>query len=154
MISYLKIIDFIIPRLSWKDSDSDIRTRSWKSQLTAALNMRSFKGFSIYIYIYIYTSRGTRLCPEWPVAKPGSNGVYHITKKEDGINCGNVSEWNMRHVTYERAHNLRKRRQHCEWIKCVVRHLIGKQRHVTKLECYHLFEMSLKFFVFPSGAGM
>jgi hypothetical protein len=39
-------------------------------------------------------------------------------------------------------------------VKCLVRQLIGKQRHVTKLECYCLFEMSLKFFVFPSGSGM
>jgi hypothetical protein len=48
----------------------------------------------------------------------------------------------------------RRRRQHCELIKCFVRQLIGKQRHVTKLECYYPFEISLKFFVFPSGAGM
>jgi len=29
-------------------------------------------------------------------------------KKGDGINCENVSEWNMRHVTYETAQYLRK----------------------------------------------
>jgi hypothetical protein len=43
----------------------------------------------------------------------------------------------------------RRRRQHREWIQCLVRQTIGKQRHVTKLECYHLFEISLKFFCFP-----
>jgi len=42
------------------------------------------------------------------MAKPDSNFVYYVKQKEDGRNCGNVSEWNMRHVTYERAHNLRK----------------------------------------------
>jgi hypothetical protein len=55
-----------------------------------------------------YTSRGNRRCPRWPMAKPDSNFVYHITKEEDKINCGNVSECNMRHVMYERVHNLRK----------------------------------------------
>ena len=47
--------------------------------------------FSTYNIIYI-TSRGTRRCPGWPMAKPDSNFVYHITKKGDGIVCGNVSE--------------------------------------------------------------
>jgi len=42
------------------------------------------------------------------MAKPDSNFVYCITKKGDGINCGNVPEWNMRHVTHERVHNLSK----------------------------------------------
>jgi hypothetical protein len=42
------------------------------------------------------------------MAKPDSDVVYHLTKNGDGINCGNVSEWNMRHVTYGRVHNLRK----------------------------------------------
>jgi hypothetical protein len=49
------------------------------------------------------TSRGTRRCPGWPMAKPDSNFVYFVTKKGDGINSGNVSEWNMRHVTCERV---------------------------------------------------
>jgi len=40
----------------------------------------------------LYTSRGTWRCPGWPMAKPDSNFVYHITKKGDGINCENVSE--------------------------------------------------------------
>jgi hypothetical protein len=59
-------------------------------------------------------------------------------KKGDGINCVKVSEWNMRHVTYENVHKKhtrarRRRKQHREWIKCLVRQLIGKQRHVMKL---------------------
>jgi hypothetical protein len=60
-----------------------------------------------YIILY-YTSRGTRRCPGWPMAKPDSKFVYYITKKEDGINCGNLSEWHMSHVTYERVQYLRK----------------------------------------------
>ena len=47
-----------------------------------------------------------------------------------------------------------RKRQHRERIQCLVLQLIGKQRHLTKLECYRLFGMPLKFFVFPSGAGM
>jgi hypothetical protein len=52
----------------------------------------------------------TYMLIEWdlPMVKPDSNFVYHITKKEDGINFGNVPEWNMRHVTYKRVHNSRK----------------------------------------------
>jgi hypothetical protein len=43
------------------------------------------------------------------MAKPDSNFVYYVkTKQGDGINCVNVSEWNMRHVTYERVQYLRK----------------------------------------------
>jgi hypothetical protein len=42
------------------------------------------------------------------MAKPDSNFVYYVTKKGDGINSGNLPELNMRHVTYERVHNLRK----------------------------------------------
>jgi len=37
------------------------------------------------------------------MAKPDSDFVYYVTKQGDGMNCGNVSEWNMRHVTYERV---------------------------------------------------
>jgi hypothetical protein len=33
------------------------------------------------------------------MAKPDDNLVYYITKNGGGINCGNVWEWNMRHVT-------------------------------------------------------
>jgi hypothetical protein len=55
------------------------------------------------------TSRGTRRCPGWSMAKPDSIFVYYITKSGDGINCGNVSEWNMRHVTYEMVHNLTRK---------------------------------------------
>ena len=57
-------------------------------------------------------------------------------------------------LTQKHTRARRRRRQHREWIKCLVRQLIGKQRHVTKLEWYRVFEMSLKFFVFSSGAGM
>jgi hypothetical protein len=42
------------------------------------------------------------------MAKPESSFVYYIAKKGDGINCRNVWDWNMRHVTYENVHNLRK----------------------------------------------
>jgi hypothetical protein len=42
------------------------------------------------------------------MAKPDSNFVYYIKKRGIGINCENVSEGNMRHVTYERVHNLHK----------------------------------------------
>jgi len=42
------------------------------------------------------------------MAKPDNNFVYYIKKRGDVINCGNVSEGNMRYVTYERVHNLRK----------------------------------------------
>jgi len=61
------------------------------------------KHSSLYV-----NSRGTRCCPGWPMVKPVINFVYYITKKGDVINCVNVSEWNMRHVTYERVENLRK----------------------------------------------
>jgi hypothetical protein len=49
--------------------------------------------------ILCITSRGTQRCLGWLMAKPDSNSVYRIRRKEDGMNCGNVSEWNMRHVT-------------------------------------------------------
>jgi hypothetical protein len=45
------------------------------------------------------------------MAKPDSVIVYYVIKKGDEINCGNMSEWNMHHVAYERAHNLRKSTQ-------------------------------------------
>jgi hypothetical protein len=41
------------------------------------------------------------------MAKPDSSSVYYITKRGDVVNCGNVSERNMRHVAYERVHYLR-----------------------------------------------
>jgi len=50
--------------------------------------------------------------------------------------------------TTSAKHTRARRRQHREWIQCLVLQLKGKQRHVTKLECYRLFEMSLMFF-FP-----
>jgi hypothetical protein len=57
----------------------------------------------------------------------------------------------MPHVTYERLQYLRKIhtrarniRQHREWVQCLVLQLMQKQRHVTKLECYPVWEMSLK----------
>jgi len=62
----------------------------------------------ICLFIYLFTSMGTRRCPGCPMAKPDSNFVYYIKKRGDVINCGNVSEWNMCHVTYERVHNLPK----------------------------------------------
>jgi len=72
-----------------------------------------------------------------------------MNKKGDWISCGNMSQQNMRHVTYESLQYLgkthkraRKRRQHREWLQCLVLKLIQKQRHVTKLECYSLWEMS------------
>jgi len=111
-------------------------------------------------HLYIYTSRGTRRCPGWRMAKPDSNFVYYITKK-GGWNklwkCIRVKYapcyiWKGPQLTQNHTHA--RRRQHRELIQCLLRELRGKQRHVTKLECYRLFEMSLKFFVFPSGAGM
>jgi len=64
----------------------------------------------------------------------------------------------MRHMTYEMIHNLR-RSTHVQEEGCIVNELnvlfdSEQEGHVTQLECYHLFEMSLKSFVFPSGAGM
>jgi len=114
-----------------------------------------------YFHLF-WTSRCTRRCLGWAMAKPDSNFVYYtcITKK------GRHNKlWKCIRVKYapcyvrkgpqltQKHTHARRRRQHREWI-CLLRQLIGKQRHVTKLECYHLFEMSLKFFVFPSGAGM
>jgi hypothetical protein len=32
------------------------------------------------------------VCPGLLMAKPDSNFVYYVTKKGDGINCGDVSE--------------------------------------------------------------
>jgi hypothetical protein len=40
------------------------------------------------------------------MAKQDSNFVYYITKKGDGI--VETYQIEMRHVTYERVHNLRK----------------------------------------------
>jgi len=109
----------------------------------------------------LLTSMGTRRCPGLPMAKPDSNFVYYITKKG-----GQNKLWKCIRVKYapcyvqkdpqltQKHTRARRKRQHCEWIQCLLRQLIGKQRHVTKLECYRLFEMSLKFFVFLSGAGM
>jgi hypothetical protein len=42
------------------------------------------------------------------MAKPESNFVYYVTEKGARINCGNVSEWNVGHVTYESVQYLRK----------------------------------------------
>jgi hypothetical protein len=61
----------------------------------------------------------------------------------------------MRHVTHERLQyfcktqththtRARKRRQHREWIQCLVVQLRQKRRHVTKWECYLVWEMSVK----------
>jgi hypothetical protein len=95
------------------------------------------------------------------MAKPDSNFVYYVTKTG-----GRNKLWKCIGVKYAPCY-IRKgpqltqkhtrairRRQHRERIKCLVRQLIEKQRHVMKLECYSLFETSLKFFVFPSGARM
>ena len=93
------------------------------------------------------------------MAKPDSNFVYYITK-----NGGRNKLWKCSGVKYapcyeQKASQLtqkhtraRRRRQHRECIQCLVRKLIGKQRHVTKLECYRLFEMPLKIF-FPPFRG-
>jgi len=135
------------------------RNRDFCRQLFKNLKILPLK--SQYIFsLLLFTSRGTRHCPGWPMAKPDSNFVYYITKK------GRRNKlWKSIRVTYARCYvrkgpvlmqkhtRARTRRQHCEWIH-LLRQLIGKQRHVTKLECYRLFEMLLKFFVFPSGAGM
>jgi len=113
------------------------------------------------VWSLLTTSRGTRRCPGWPMAKPDSNFVYYVTKKG-----GRNKLWKCVRVKYapcyvrkgpvltQKYTRARRKRQHRERIQCLVLQLILKQRHVTKLECYHLFEMSLKFFVFPSGAGM
>jgi len=90
------------------------------------------------------------------MAKPDNNVVYYATKK-GGWN----KWWKCVRVKYApfyvrkgqvltQKHTCARRRQHCERILQLVR----KQRHVTKLECYRLFGMSLKFFVFLSGVGM
>jgi len=93
------------------------------------------------------------------MAKPDSNLVYYITKKG-----GRNKLWKCIRVKYapcyvrkgpqltQKHTRVRRRRRHRELIQCLLRKLTG--RHVTKLECYRLFEMSLKFFIFPSGAGM
>jgi len=120
-------------------------------------SIQSLSGSSFYMV----TSRGTWHCPGWPMAKPDSSFVYYVTKKRGGRN----KLWKCVRVKYapcdvqkgpvltQKHTRARRRRQHREWIQCLVK-VIGKQRYVTKLECYCLFEMSLKFFVFPSGAGM
>jgi len=102
------------------------------------------------INLYLITSWCTRRCPGWPMAKLDSKFFLLYNKKGDWIICGNVSQWNMRHVTYERLQHsrkrhtcARKRRQHREWVQCLALQLIQKKRHVTKLECYPLWEMSL-----------
>jgi hypothetical protein len=100
---------------------------------------------------YEITSRGTRRCPGWPMTKPDSNFVYYVTKTGDGINCVNVSVkfapcyiWKGPVLTQK--HTRARRWQHREWIQCLILQLIGKQRYVTKLECYRLIGMSLKLF--------
>ena len=42
------------------------------------------------------------------MAKPESNFVYYVKKQGGRINCENVAEWNVRHVTYERVQYLLK----------------------------------------------
>ena len=131
----------------------------------------SFMYYSVWKYIVVFwpyntnifsvciTSKGTRRCPGWPMSKPDSSFVYYITKK-GGRNktrkCIRVKYapcYVRKGPLFTQKHTrARRRRQHRKWIQCLVRQLIGKQRHVTKLECYRLHEMSLKFFVFPSGA--
>jgi hypothetical protein len=90
------------------------------------------------------------------MAKPDSNFVYYITKtggRNKLCKCVRVKYapcyvWESPVLTQKHT-RARRRRQHREWIPCLVLQLIGKQRHVTKLECYRLFGMSLKFFPPP-----
>ena len=111
---------------------------------------------------YGFTSRVTRRCPGWPMAKPDSNFVYYVVKT-GGWNklckCVRVkyAPCYVRKgpvLTQKHTRARRRRRQHREWIQCLVLQLIGKQKHVLKSDCYRMFGMSLKFFVFPSGARM
>jgi len=70
----------------YSDSQISLCSRVWKFiiVLMSVNVVLCFKGnlfIVAYIYIYIYTSRGTRRCPGWPMAKSDSNFVYYITKK-------------------------------------------------------------------------
>jgi hypothetical protein len=87
------------------------------------------------------------------MAKPDSNFVYCVTKTG-----GRNKLWKSVRAKYapcyvrkgpvlrQKHTRARRRRQHREWIQCLILQLIGKQIHVTKLEFYRLFEMSLKLF--------
>jgi len=51
--------------------------------------------------------------------------------------------------TYTKGHTCKKKKAP-SWMNTMsCSKVIGKQRHVTNLECYRLYEMSLKFFCFP-----
>jgi len=90
------------------------------------------------------------------MAKLDSNFAYYITKKGGRnklwkcirVKCAPCYVRKGPQLTQKHT-RARKRRQHREWIQCILRQLTGKQRHVTKLEYYRLFEMSRKFFCFP-----
>jgi hypothetical protein len=106
------------------------------------------------------TSRGTRHCPGWPMAKPDSNFVYYITKMGDGINFGNVSEWNMRHVTkgsttYTKAHTCKKKKA-ASWMNTMSVSTINRKAktcneigmlpsvwNVTEVYCFHFMSRNV-----------
>jgi hypothetical protein len=80
------------------------------------------------------------------MAKPDSNFVYYITEKGR-----RNKSWKCIRVTHapcyvrkgpvlpQKRTRARRRRQYREWTQCLVRQLIGKQRHVTKLVHHLLF---------------
>jgi hypothetical protein len=96
------------------------------------------------------------------MGKPNSNFVYYVTKKGEWnklwkcVNVKNAPCYVRNGPVLTQKHTCARRtRQHHEWIQCLVLQLIGKQRHVMRLQCYcRPFEMSLKFLVFPPGARM
>jgi hypothetical protein len=90
--------------------------------------------------LYIYTSRGTRRCPGWPMAKSDSNFVYYITKKE-----GRNKLWKCMRVQYapcyvrkgplltQKHTRARRRRQYRECIQRLLLQLIGKAKTCNEI---------------------
>jgi hypothetical protein len=48
MISNMKIMDFILLCLSWKDTDFELKTSMWNWHIWAAVNLPNFEGLNVY----------------------------------------------------------------------------------------------------------
>jgi len=130
----------------------------WSSSVTKLIV--SFTSGFCHVFILWDTSRGTQRCPGWPMAKPDSNFVYYVTKKKgDGINCGNVSEWNMRHVMYGRVQYLRKstrkKKKAALWMNAVSCSTVNrKAKACNETGMLPSVWIVTEVLCFPSGAGM
>jgi hypothetical protein len=112
------------------------------------------------IHFLFYTSRGTRHCPGWPMAKLDSNFKYYVTKKG-----GRNKLWKCVRVKYvpcyvwkglviTQKHARAWKRQHGVWIQCLVLQLMRKQKTCKEIVMLPSVWNVTEVFYFPLGAGM